>query len=186
MVSYEVAMGLSIIPLVFIWGTLDLQTMITKQSEILWGFLPNWGFIHAPISFFVFIVTIFAETNRLPFDLAESEGELVAGFLTERNGDIKSLTETEVNRMIGRHTESMAKESTITFIVGEEVMINEGPFTSMKATIEKIEDHKVTLVVSIFGRKTPLTLDLHQIDKMQSLCVENIDVLRKLKDCLNE
>lgn len=83
MISYEVAMGLSIIPLVFIWGTLDLQLMISKQSEILWGFLPNWGFIHAPISFIIFMVTIFAETNRLPFDLAESEGELVAGFLTE-------------------------------------------------------------------------------------------------------
>jgi NADH-quinone oxidoreductase subunit H len=83
MISYEVAMGLSIIPLVFIWGTLDLQLMITKQADVLWGFIPNWGIIHAPISFIIFIVTIFAETNRLPFDLAESEGELVAGFLTE-------------------------------------------------------------------------------------------------------
>lgn len=83
MISYEVAMGLSIIPLVFIWGTLDLQKMIAHQSEILWGFLPNWGVFHAPISFIIFLVTIFAETNRLPFDLAESEGELVAGFLTE-------------------------------------------------------------------------------------------------------
>ncbi|WGL61192.1 NADH-quinone oxidoreductase subunit H [Pigmentibacter sp. JX0631] len=83
MVSYEVAMGLSIIPLIFIWGTLDLQTMITKQSEILWGFLPNWGVFHAPVAFIIFIVAICAETNRLPFDLAESEGELVAGFLTE-------------------------------------------------------------------------------------------------------
>ncbi|MES2615818.1 MAG: complex I subunit 1 family protein, partial [Bdellovibrionota bacterium] len=83
MISYEVAMGLSIIPLVFIWGTLDLQLIISHQSEILWGFLPNWGFFHAPVSFFIFLITIFAETNRLPFDLAESEGELVAGFLTE-------------------------------------------------------------------------------------------------------
>lgn len=110
---------------------------------------------------------IFMETNslgELKYFLKSVKG--VAGFLTERNGDIKSLTENEVNRMIGRHTESMNKETTITFIVGEEVMINEGPFTSMKATIEKIEDQKVTLAVSIFGRKTPLTLDLHQIDKI--------------------
>ncbi len=83
MISYEVAMGFSIIPLVFIWGTLDLQSIIAHQSQILWGFLPNWGIFHAPISFVIFLVTIFAETNRLPFDLAESEGELVAGFLTE-------------------------------------------------------------------------------------------------------
>jgi transcriptional antiterminator NusG len=112
---------------------------------------------------------IFMETNslgELKYFLKSVKG--VAGFLTERNGDIKSLTENEVNRMIGRHTESMNKETTVTFIIGEEVMINEGPFTSMKATIEKIEDHKVTLVVSIFGRKTPLTLDSHQIDKMHA------------------
>lgn len=83
MISYEVAMGLSIIPMVLIWGTLDLQTIIAHQSEILWGFLPNWGLFHSPVSFVIFLVTIFAETNRLPFDLAESEGELVAGFLTE-------------------------------------------------------------------------------------------------------
>jgi len=62
----------------------------------------------------------------------------------------------------------MNKETTITFIVGEEVMINEGPFTTMKATVEKVEDQKVTLAVSIFGRKTPLTLDLHQIDKIHA------------------
>lgn len=83
MISYEVAMGLSILPIVFIWGTLDLQKIIAHQSEILWGFLPNWGLFHSPVSFIIFLVTIFAETNRLPFDLAESEGELVAGFLTE-------------------------------------------------------------------------------------------------------
>lgn len=83
MISYEIAMGMSIIPLIFIWGTLDLNTMIEKQAGILWGFLPNWGLFHAPISFIIFLVTVFAETNRLPFDLAESEGELVAGFLTE-------------------------------------------------------------------------------------------------------
>lgn len=83
MISYEVAMGLSIIPLIFIWGSLDLQHVISRQSEILWGFLPNWGIFHAPVSFVIFLVCIFAETNRLPFDLAESEGELVAGFLTE-------------------------------------------------------------------------------------------------------
>lgn len=83
MVSYEVAMGMSIIPLVLLWGTLDLQTIISHQSGLFWGVLPSWGIFYAPVSFLVFLVTIFAETNRLPFDLAESEGELVAGFLTE-------------------------------------------------------------------------------------------------------
>lgn len=83
MVSYEVAMGLSLIPLILLWGTLDLQSIIAHQSGTLLGFLPNWGVFYSPISFVIFLVTIFAETNRLPFDLAEGEAELVAGFLTE-------------------------------------------------------------------------------------------------------
>jgi NADH-quinone oxidoreductase subunit H len=83
MVSYELAMGLSLIPLVLLWGTFDLQKIISHQSGVLFGFLPSWGVFYAPVSFVIFLVTIFAETNRLPFDLAEGEAELVAGFLTE-------------------------------------------------------------------------------------------------------
>jgi len=84
MVSYELAMGLSLVPLVLIYGTLDLQDIINFQGHSLFlGFLPNWGVFYAPVSFFVFLITIFAETNRLPFDLAEGEAELVAGFLVE-------------------------------------------------------------------------------------------------------
>ncbi|MFZ9518897.1 MAG: NADH-quinone oxidoreductase subunit NuoH [Silvanigrellaceae bacterium] len=82
MISYELAMGLALLPMVFIYGTLDLQTMIAAQSETI-GFLPKWGIFLSPISFVLFVVTMFAETNRLPFDLAEGEAELVAGFLVE-------------------------------------------------------------------------------------------------------
>lgn len=111
---------------------------------------------------------IFMETNslgELKYFLKSIKG--VAGFLTERNGDIKSLSEADVNRMVGKNTDSV-KESSFMFTIGEEVMINEGPFSSMKATIEKIEDQKVILAVSIFGRKTPLTLESNQIDKMHA------------------
>lgn len=83
MVSYELAMGLSLIPIVLLWGTFDLQKIISHQTGTLLGFLPSWGVFYAPVSFVVFLITIFAETNRLPFDLAEGEAELVAGFLTE-------------------------------------------------------------------------------------------------------
>ncbi|MEN9826331.1 MAG: hypothetical protein RI953_2076 [Pseudomonadota bacterium] len=82
MISYELAMGLALLPMVFIYGTLDLQTMIAAQSETI-GFLPKWGIFLSPVSFVLFVVTMFAETNRLPFDLAEGEAELVAGFLVE-------------------------------------------------------------------------------------------------------
>jgi transcriptional antiterminator NusG len=108
---------------------------------------------------------VFLETNavgELKYFLKSVKG--TSGFLTERNGDIKSLSEAEVNKMTGRNKE-VAIESSLTFELGEEVIINEGPFSTMKATIDKIEEQKVTLSVSIFGRKTPLTLDIHQIDK---------------------
>ena len=84
MVSYEIAMGMSLLPLVFIFGTLDMQTIVAAQSDhLLFGFLPAWGVFYAPVSFVLFVITMFAETNRLPFDLAEGEAELVAGFLVE-------------------------------------------------------------------------------------------------------
>lgn len=112
---------------------------------------------------------IFMETNslgELKYFLKGVKG--ATGFLAERNGDIQSLTELEVNKMIGKQTESMNKKIDNIFTIGEEVTINEGPFATMKATIDKIEDQKVVLAVSIFGRKTPLTLEMHQIDKKHS------------------
>lgn len=84
MVSYEIAMGLALLPPVIIFGTLDLQTIVGAQGgDLLFGFLPAWGIFYAPVSFVIFVITMFAETNRLPFDLAEGEAELVAGFLVE-------------------------------------------------------------------------------------------------------
>jgi NADH-quinone oxidoreductase subunit H len=80
MISYELAMGLSFVPPILIYGTLDLQEIIHAQAVGL------WGFIYAPVSCLIFTITMFAETNRLPFDLAEGESELVAGFLVEYGG----------------------------------------------------------------------------------------------------
>ncbi len=85
MISYEIGMGLSLLPVVLIFGTIDLQEIIYAQShgDYLLGFLPAWGVFFAPVSFVIFVITMFAETNRVPFDLAEGEAELVGGFLTE-------------------------------------------------------------------------------------------------------
>ncbi|HEY6194186.1 MAG TPA: NADH-quinone oxidoreductase subunit NuoH [Candidatus Eisenbacteria bacterium] len=90
MISYELAMGLSTIPVILRAGTLSLVGIVERQAgwyqipgTPLW--LPNWGIFHwyllAP--FGIFLITAFAETNRAPFDLPEAEGELVAGFHTE-------------------------------------------------------------------------------------------------------
>jgi len=91
MISYELAMGLSVIPVVMRSGTMSLLGIVQGQAgtyrpfESLPFALPNWGIFHwyLLLPFAIFFITMFAETNRAPFDLPEAEGELVAGFHTE-------------------------------------------------------------------------------------------------------
>jgi NADH-quinone oxidoreductase subunit H len=79
MISYELAMGASVIGVVMLSGTLDLNGIILAQthSPFKWFIIPQF------IGFMVFLISAFAETNRVPFDLPEAETELVAGFHTE-------------------------------------------------------------------------------------------------------
>jgi len=83
MVSYELAMGFSVIGLLMQAGTLSLRGIVESQSGFWLGFIPRWYIWPQCVAFLVFITAAFAETNRLPFDLPEAEGELVAGFHTE-------------------------------------------------------------------------------------------------------
>jgi NADH-quinone oxidoreductase subunit H len=96
MISYEVSMGLSVIPLFMVMGNLRLSDVVQYQAEHGWTVLPflatTWNgqtgvsfLIWVPmlISFLIFLISAFAETNRLPFDLPESETELVGGYHTE-------------------------------------------------------------------------------------------------------
>ncbi len=95
-ISYELALGLSIVGVIMTYGTFNLTEMINSQlgaltftgfgytSTIPW--LPNWGIFYQPIGAVLFFAAAFAESNRLPFDLAEGESELVAGFHTEYGG----------------------------------------------------------------------------------------------------
>lgn len=83
MLSYEVPMGLSVMGLLMIFGSVHLNDFVTQQGELLWGILPKWGIFIQPLAAMIFVVCAFAETNRTPFDLAESDSELVAGFHTE-------------------------------------------------------------------------------------------------------
>lgn len=83
MLSYEIAMGLSIVGVIMIFHSVNLNTIVAGQGELLWGFLPKWGIFVQPIGFFLFLTAAFAETNRNPFDLPEGESELVAGYHTE-------------------------------------------------------------------------------------------------------
>ncbi len=77
MISYEVAMGLSLIPVLLMSGNASFSAIIEHQQASLWYVFPLF------LSFFIFLVSGFAETNRLPFDLPEAESELIAGYHTE-------------------------------------------------------------------------------------------------------
>jgi NADH-quinone oxidoreductase subunit H len=77
MISYEISMGMSVIPLFLIVGNLNLNQIIGWQAQ------HGWLALYSPVSFIIFLVAAFAETNRLPFDLPEAETELVGGYHTE-------------------------------------------------------------------------------------------------------
>jgi len=93
MIAYELSMGLSIIPVLMLYGTTSLTSIVHQQVDNGWTLLPLWGegwtlqrwvmLIPLGISLIIFTIAAFAETNRLPFDLPESETELVAGYHTE-------------------------------------------------------------------------------------------------------
>ncbi len=86
MISYELSLGLSLIGVIMIAGTLRLDGIIEAQGKYLFGFLPAWNMFTQPLAFITFVVAMFAETNRTPFDLPEAEPELVGGFHTEYTG----------------------------------------------------------------------------------------------------
>ena len=103
MISYELALSLSVVGIILLYGTFHFYTgnpaapgIIDQQmgplhfmwfgKEVVVPWLPNWGIFYQPIGMILFAAASFAETNRLPFDLPEAEGELVAGFHTEYGG----------------------------------------------------------------------------------------------------
>lgn len=85
MISYEVSMGLSVMGMLLLVGSLSLTDVVSWQTS------HTWGVVVQPIGFLLFLVSMFAEANRNPFDVAEGESEIVAGFHTEFNG-VKFMT----------------------------------------------------------------------------------------------
>lgn len=83
MISYELSLGLSVIGVVMIAGSLQLNDVVDFQREYIGGVIPRWNILTQPLGFLIFLIAMFAETNRLPFDLVEAEQELVGGYHTE-------------------------------------------------------------------------------------------------------
>jgi NADH-quinone oxidoreductase subunit H len=80
MISYEIAMGMSTIPVILLAGNVSLITIVQQQAHM------GWNVLSLTVAWMTFLVAAFAETNRLPFDLPEAESELVAGYHTEYSG----------------------------------------------------------------------------------------------------
>ena len=81
MISYEVTMGLTIVGVLMVYGTMKLTEIGAAQEDFL-----NWGFFMQPLGFFMFLAASIAENKRIPFDAPEAESELVAGYFTEYSG----------------------------------------------------------------------------------------------------
>ena len=85
LISYEVALGLSLVGLVMVFPSLRLSEIVRFQGGLLFGFLPKWGIFLQPLGFAAFFLAAMAETKRVPFDLPEGESEII-GFFTEYSG----------------------------------------------------------------------------------------------------
>ena len=84
MVSYEISLGLSLIGVLITAGSFSLRTIVESQQGRFWGIIPRWNIFHGQeVAFFIYLMSAYAETNRIPFDLPEAETELVAGYHTE-------------------------------------------------------------------------------------------------------
>ena len=83
MVSYEIALGLSLVGVLILSGSFSLREIVDAQAGSYWHIIPKWNVFPQLIGFFIYLMAAYAETNRIPFDLPEAETELVAGYHTE-------------------------------------------------------------------------------------------------------
>lgn len=85
LISYEIPLAISFVGILMVFSSLKISEIVSKQGEIIFGFLPKWGIFLQPIGFIVFLISAIAETKRIPFDLPEGESEII-GFFTEYSG----------------------------------------------------------------------------------------------------
>ena len=139
MISYEIAMGMSLIPVLLLSGNVSLNQIVDQQAN-----MHIWNALTLTISFFIFVVAAFAETNRLPFDLPEAESELIAGYHTEYSAMKFSMF--PISEYANMATSS-ALMATL-FFGGWDI-----PFTTQDNTTG-VTFFMMLLSVAIFGLKT--------------------------------
>ena len=85
MISYEIALGMAILGVIMVYGTMNLSELVRAQGQMVGGWIPLWGIVTQPVAFFIFVTAALAETKRLPFDLPEGESEII-GYFVEYSG----------------------------------------------------------------------------------------------------
>src|SRR6266700_4422019 len=85
MISYEIALGISVLGVIMVYGTMDLAELVRAQGRMVGGWIPYWGIVTQPVAFIVFVTAGLAETKRVPFDLPEGESEII-GYFVEYSG----------------------------------------------------------------------------------------------------
>jgi NADH-quinone oxidoreductase subunit H len=83
MISYELSYGLALASVLLVGNSLSLTDVVNQQAGSWWGIIPRWNIFVVPLAFVIYMIAGVAETNRAPFDFAEAESELVAGYHTE-------------------------------------------------------------------------------------------------------
>jgi len=86
MFSYEIALGLSVIGVVMMYGSANLETIVERQGYLWFGVIPKWGIVTQPLAFILFFTCGLMEIKRIPFDVPEGESEIVAGYFLEYSG----------------------------------------------------------------------------------------------------
>ena len=85
MLAYEITLGATLLGIVMIYGSLDLQEIVRGEGDLLWGFVPKWGVLVQPLGMILFLMAGIAETKRIPYDIPEGESEIV-GYFVEYSG----------------------------------------------------------------------------------------------------
>lgn len=157
MISYELALGVTILTLILMSGTSEMSGMtisniVEYQEGYLWGFLPKWNILLNPITAVILIICYFAETNRLPFDFAEAEPELIAGYHIEHSGMKFALF------MIGESAAMLTASALIvTLVFGGWDM--PGLDLMLSTVVPEVIDYrlvKIPTTIAIFFAKTTL------------------------------